>query len=153
LGGYTTTAPPRRAFSIGFLVEFALEERLGKMTLRSFYRTVAVGFISTLGVEFALSVFSAISGYDPLGAFDRWPILIWPLLAALILFLMIGGFVLWLGMIWDCAVTCEMSARSRVLWLILVIPTPYLGALIYYFCVFNRCSLRQAHSESNQAQV
>ena len=114
------------------------------MTLRSFYRAVAVGTLSTLGVEFALSVFSAIIGYDPMSALDRWPSLIWPPVTVLILFLTIGGFVLWLGMIWDCAVASEMSVRSRVLWLILVIPTPNLGALIYYFCVFKHRPLRQA---------
>jgi hypothetical protein len=118
------------------------------MTIRSFYRAVAVGYLSTLGVEFALGVFFAISGYDPTSAVDRWPSLIWLPLMALILFLTIGGFVLWLGMIWDCAVASEMSVRSRVLWLILVIPTPYLGALIYYFCVFNRRTLRQAQAET-----
>jgi Phospholipase_D-nuclease N-terminal len=123
------------------------------MTLRSFYRAVAVGTLSTLGAEFALSVFSAHSGFDPMNAFDRWPGLIWPPVVALILFLTIGGFVLWLGMIWDCAVDSERSALSKVLWLILVIPTPDLGALIYYFCVFNRRPLRQAEAEAKHAQV
>ena len=123
------------------------------MKLRSFYRAVAVGTLSTLGAEFSLSVFSAISGYDPMSAVDRWPSLIWPPVVALILFLTIGGFVLWLGMIWDCAGANKMSVRSRVLWLILVIPTPNLGALIYYFCVYNRRHLRQAQAEAEQAQV
>jgi hypothetical protein len=123
------------------------------MTIRSLYRAVAVGILLTLGVEFALSVFSAYSGYDPMSALDRWPGLIWPPLAALILFLTIGGFVLWLGMIWDCAVASERSVWSKVLWLILVIPTPYLGALIYYFCVFKRQPPRQAQAEAKQAQV
>jgi hypothetical protein len=123
------------------------------MTLRSFYRSVAVGTLSTLGVEFALSVFSAASGYDPMSALDRWPGLIWPPLTALILFLTIGGFVLWLGMMWDCAVASEMSITSKVLWLILVIPTPNLGALIYYFCVFKRQRRRRAQAEATQAPV
>jgi hypothetical protein len=123
------------------------------MTLRSFYRAVAVGTVSTLGAEFALSIFSAYSGYDPMNAIDRWPGLIWPPVVALILFLMIGGFVLWAGMIGDCAVASERSVWIKVLWLILVIPTPYLGALIYYFCVFRRRPLRQAEAETKQAQV
>ena len=120
------------------------------MTLKSFYRAVAVGMVSTLGAEFPLGVFFAISGYDPMSALDRWPSLVWPPLVALILFLTIGGFVLWLGMIGDCAVANKMSVTSRVLWLILVIPTPYLGALIYYFCVFSRRPLRQAQAETTQ---
>lgn len=56
-----------------------------------------------------------------------------PPIVVLILFLTIGGSVLWVGMIWDCAVASERSVRSKVLRLILVIPTPNLGALIYYF--------------------
>lgn len=124
-----------------------------KMTFRSFYRAVAVGTISTLAVEFALSVFSSFSGYDPMSALDRWPTLIWPPAAALILFLTIGGFVLWVGMIGDCAVASGMSIRSRLLWLILVVLTPNLGALIYYFCVYKRRPLPQAQPEARQAEV
>ena len=123
------------------------------MLFRSFYRAVAVGTLSTLGIEFVLSFFSAISGYDPMNALDKWPSLIWPPLAALILFLVIGGFVLWVGMIWDCATANQMSVTSRVLWLILVVLTPYLGALIYYFCVFKRRPLKRSQAEAKQAQV
>jgi hypothetical protein len=121
------------------------------MTLRSFYRAVAIGTVSTLGAELALSIFCAFSGYDLMNAFDRWHRIIWPPLTALILFLIIGGTVLWLGMIRDCAIAREMSVRARVLWLILVVPTPNLGALIYYFCVYERRSLRQAEAISTQA--
>src|SRR5258708_24900555 len=108
------------------------------MTLKFFYRAVAIGTLSTFAVEIALSVFSNTSGCDPMSALDRYPGLIWPPLVALILFLTVGGFVLWIGMICDCAVAKEMSVGSRVLWLMLVVPTPHLGALIYYFCIFKR---------------
>ncbi len=116
------------------------------MTIKSFYRFVAVGTLSTLAAETTLSVFSATSGYDPMSALDRWPGLIWPPLAALILFLTVGGIILWLGMILDCAVANERSVTSKVLWLILVISTPNLGALIYYFCVYRRRPLPQTEA-------
>jgi hypothetical protein len=86
-----------------------------------------------------------------MSALDRWPGLIWPPLAALILFLTIGGFVLWFGMMRDCAIASETSFKSKVLWLILVIPTPNLGALIYHFCVFWCRPLRRAQAEAAQA--
>jgi hypothetical protein len=85
--------------------------------------------------------------------FDRWPTLIWPPLALLILFLTVGGFVLWLGMMWNCVVASEMSVRSRVLWMILIVPTPNLGALIYYYCVFKRQPVQQAQEQARQSQV
>lgn len=123
------------------------------MTLRFLYRAVAAGTLSTLGAEFALSIFSAVSGYDPMSALARWPGLIWPPLAALIRFLTTGGSVLWLGMMRDCAIASEMSFKSKVLWLILVIPTPYLGALIYYFCVFRCRPLRLVLSSSGREAI
>jgi hypothetical protein len=117
-----------------------------KARMRSFYRAVAYGTVWTLGFEFVLSVLMAFGGFDPLSAFDRLPLLVWPPVAALILFLVVGGFVLWIGMIWDCAVAVEVSVWSKVLWLLLVVLTPNLGALVYYFCVFKR---RAQGSEAN----
>ena len=114
------------------------------MTLRSFYRIVVIGTLSTLGLEFALSVLGAVSGYDPMTAFDRWPGFVWPPVCVLILFLVVGGTVLWIGMIYDCATIDKMRVWSRVLWLVLVVLTPNLGALIYYFCVYKNRGLQQS---------
>jgi hypothetical protein len=128
-------------------------KRTIEMTLRSFYRAVAVGTVSTLGVELALSVFSAFMGYDLMNAFDRWSRIIWPPLAALILFLTIGGIVLWLGMISNCASARKMSTKSRTLWLVLIVLTPNLGALIYYFCVFGRRAIGQEQYSAIEMQA
>lgn len=51
-------------------------------------------------------------------------------------FLRIGGIVLWFGMLWDCAFTSKMRVWSKVLWLLLLIATSGIGALVYYFCVY-----------------
>ena len=98
---------------------------------------MALGTVWTLGAELAASILCAFLHYDISNAFDRWPGIIWPFVAALVLFLTIGGIVLWLGMIRDCAIAMKMTV-SKVVWLIFVALTPNLGALIYYFCVFSR---------------
>ncbi len=61
---------------------------------------------------------------------------------ALLPFFLIGAFfgigvtLLWFGMMWDCASTSKMGVWSKVLWMLLLIPTSSIGALIYYFCVY-----------------
>lgn len=104
---------------------------------------MALGTVWTLGAELAVSIFCAFIHYDITNAFERWPGIIWPPVTALILFLTIGGTVFWLGMIWECSGARKLSVRSKVLWLILVVLTPNLGALIYYFCVFSRQPVHQ----------
>ena len=44
---------------------------------------------------------------------------IWPPFGVLILFCVVGGVVLGIGMIWGCATVDKMRVWSRVLWLVL----------------------------------
>jgi len=125
------------------------KSKLKELTFRSIYRAVALGTLGSLGAEFALDLFCLIIHYNPIDAVDRWPGLVWPPVVVLVLFLTIGGIVLWLGMIWDCATAREMSAGSRLLWLLLIGMTPDFGALIYYFCIFSRHPARQISERLN----
>lgn len=50
----------------------------------------------------------------------------------------IGVTVLWLGMMLDCAFASKLPVWSKALWLLLLIPTISIGALIYYFCVYRK---------------
>jgi hypothetical protein len=110
---------------------------------------VALGTLCTLGAEFALDLFCYSIHYDPIDAFEMWPGLVWPPVIVLVLFWTIGGIVLWLGMIRDCATARGISAGSRLLWLLLIVLTPDLGALIYYFCVFCRQQARLISERAN----
>jgi hypothetical protein len=113
------------------------------MTLRSLYRIIVVSILSTLALEFAISVFCAVGRYDPTTPFDRWPGLIWPPVSLLIIILIVGMIVLWIGMLWDCTTIDKMQVWSRVLWLVLLLLTQSFGALIYYFCVYKKRGLQQ----------
>jgi hypothetical protein len=44
----------------------------------------------------------------------------------------------WLGMIWDCLFQSRLSLLAKALWLIFIVPSVYLGMLVYYFVVFER---------------
>lgn len=105
--------------------------------LRTYYRVIAVGSISLLGLLLALNVIFVALRINPFYTMvETWSDL------ALLPFCLIGAFfgigvtVLWFGMIWDCATVSKMPVWSKVLWLILLIPTSSVGALIYYFSVY-----------------
>jgi hypothetical protein len=114
---------------------------------------VVISILSTLAIELALGVFCAVGGYDPMYAVDRWPGIFWPTVAALVMFLTIGGTVLWIGMIWDCASANKMSVWSRVIWLLLLLVLSGLSMLIYYFCVFTKRPLAPPSAEGKQLQA
>lgn len=107
--------------------------------LRAFYRFVAVGTICLLGLLLALNVVFVAFRINPFYTMlETWSSL------ALLPFSLIGAFfgigvtVLWFGMILDCAFISRMRVVSKALWLLLLIPTSGLGALIYYFCVYRK---------------
>jgi Phospholipase_D-nuclease N-terminal len=118
-------------------------------TLRSFYRFVAVGTVSTLGLIAALDVLAIICRYDNTEAIESWPPPILLLPAVICSSLAIGNIVLWLGMIFDCAFTSKMPTRSKVIWLALLIFTSSIGALIYYFCFYKGPSNTEGPCEVN----
>ncbi len=105
--------------------------------LRAFYRVVAVGTISLLGLLLALNVifvaFRTNPFYTMLETWSNLALLPFALIGA---FFGVGMIVLWFGMMWDCAFTRKMRVWSKVLWMLLLIPTSGMGALIYYFCVY-----------------
>ena len=110
--------------------------------LRTFYRVIAVGTVSLLGLLMALNLIFVAFRISPFYTMLET----WSNLALLPLFLIgaffgIGVTVLWFGMMWDCAFTSNMRVWSKILWLLLLIPTSSIGALIYYFCEYrNRLS-------------
>ncbi|MGC2637124.1 MAG: hypothetical protein WA294_08080 [Acidobacteriaceae bacterium] len=71
-------------------------------------------------------------------AIDKWPEVTWTLLGCLVVYLIGGMIVLWIGMIWDCATIGALQTWPRALWLILLILTQVVGALIYYFLIFRK---------------
>lgn len=75
-------------------------------------------------------------GYERLKLLNQLPLVVRLPLGLLGSFSAIGIIALWFGMIWDCAVASGLPIRSRVKWLILLVLTNMLGALIYYFRVF-----------------
>ena len=48
--------------------------------------------------------------------------------------LMIGGLVFWIFMLIDCAKR-PMKDNDKVVWILVLALTSYLGAVIYYFAV------------------
>lgn len=72
--------------------------------------------------------------------FDRmletWPNFALLPIAMIGAFFGIGVTLLWFGMMWACATTSEIPICSKGLWLLLLLPTSGVGALIYYFCEY-----------------
>ena len=119
--------------------------------LRTFYKLVAVGSVSLLGLLAALDVIFVALRINPFYTMlETWSNL------ALLPFVLLGAFfgigvtLLWFGMMLDCAFTSKMPLRSKVLWMILLIPTNGIGALIYYFCIYKNRPAVDSAARSNQ---
>jgi hypothetical protein len=106
------------------------------MPIRAFYRVVAVGTVSLLGLMFAVDVMCVVFRWDAVTMIERLPPMILLPFALLGAFFAIGTIPLWFGMIWDCAITSKIPIWSKVLWMFLLVPLSAIGALIYYFCVY-----------------
>ena len=50
----------------------------------------------------------------------------------------VGIIALWFGMMWNCVVVSQLPRLSKVGWFLLIVFTNMLGALIYYFLVFQK---------------
>jgi hypothetical protein len=119
------------------------------MVLRNFYRIVFIGTLSLLGVMIAFDVLAVLCGLDTFNAVGRWPVAVWILPCLICSFFAIGIAVAWLGMIWDCALTCNLPIWSKGLWLVLLVFTSIIGALVYYFCVYKNRSIKSVLVEAN----
>jgi hypothetical protein len=106
------------------------------MTLRSFYRRVFVGTLYTFAAIVAIDVFAWLSGFDLANAIGTWPPLILAPPMLICAFITIGGMVLWLGMILDCAFAVKLPIWSRAIWIVLMVFTGGFVAFIYYFFVY-----------------
>lgn len=53
---------------------------------------------------------------------------------ALLFLLLVGaGFVFWVWMIVDCATNEPSEGNDKLIWILVIIFTSWIGALIYYF--------------------
>ena len=50
----------------------------------------------------------------------------------------LGIFALWPGMMWHCVVVRKTTVPRKIGWMLLLLLTIPVGALIYYFLVFDR---------------
>jgi len=119
------------------------------MALRTFYRIVFIGTLSLLGIMAAFDVLAVLCGFDTLNAVETWPLAVWILPCLICSFFAIGITVAWLGMIWDCAFTSDLPIWSKGLWLVLLVLTSTIGALIYYFCVYKNRPIQSDLAEAN----
>ena len=105
------------------------------MTLRGFYR------FSATCLTFALfSIFIESIGYRFFGwpAPERLPLAVVFLMGSLGALSAILFIPFWVGMIWHCLLLSGLPLSARALWLVLMVPTLYIGILIYYYAVFCR---------------
>jgi len=50
-----------------------------------------------------------------------------------VLLLILTGFAFWIWMIVDCATNEPSTGNDKVVWIIVIVFTHFVGALIYYF--------------------
>jgi hypothetical protein len=112
------------------------------VTLRSFYRFAVICFLVTLAILVAANIAYVFVGYERMKTLEGLPFLIRLPFGLLGAFSAFGIIALWLGMIWDCAVTSNLPVWSKVKWLLLLVLINWLGALIYYYRIFKDRPLR-----------
>jgi len=109
------------------------------LAIRGYYRVAIICFYASIAALLALGIVGGIVGDDRINSLPfivRLPV---GLLGA---FGAIGILSLWLGMIWDCAITSKLPAWSKVKWLLLLVLINWGGGLIYYYRVFKDRPLR-----------
>jgi len=105
------------------------------MTLGQFYRIAVWSFLVTMALLVVLNLVGAIVGRE---SFQNLPFLIRLPLGTLGAFSAIGIIALWIGMMWNCVATTRLPTLSRIGWGFLLVFTNMLGALIYYYVVYQR---------------
>lgn len=112
------------------------------MKLRLFYRIAISCFIFTVALLVVLNVVQAFIGAEHLEkVMDRLPFILRAPFGVLGAFSAVGILFLWYGMIWDCWFRSKMSKESKIRWTFLLVITNMLGALIYYYRIFNKRDL------------
>lgn len=109
------------------------------MKLRAFYRAAVICFLFTVAVLVVLDLVEVVIGA---GRFESWadglPFLVRIPLGLIGAFSAVGIISVWFGTVWDCWFASKMPHASKLRWTLLLILTNMLGALIYYFRVFER---------------
>lgn len=104
--------------------------------LRRFYKTSILCFYFAMGLLILVSIADAVYGHERLEWLNSLPLSVRVPLGILGAFSAFGIITLWLGMLWDCAFASRLPARSRAKWLAALVLINWLGALIYYYRVF-----------------
>jgi hypothetical protein len=50
-----------------------------------------------------------------------------------VLLIVIGGTIFWIAMIIECATKEPDSGNNKIVWIIILVFTHFIGALLYYF--------------------
>lgn len=104
--------------------------------LRQFYKISIACFYITIGLLILGNIAYAVFGYERMKGLENLPLLIRVPIGFLGAFSAIGIIILWLGMIWDCVSASRLSALSKAKWLVALVLINWLGALIYYYRIF-----------------
>ena len=64
---------------------------------------------------------------------DQFASLLLMLFAFVIVLIAVGGTILWIWMIIDCATQEPSEGSDKLVWLLIILLTHVVGALIYYF--------------------
>jgi hypothetical protein len=110
--------------------------------LRLFYRIASSCFLFTIALLVVLNIVEAVIGAERLAStMGRLPFILRVPFGILGAVSAIGIIFLWYGMIWDCWFTSKMPKESKIRWTLLLVITNMLGALIYYYRIFNKRDL------------
>ncbi|PKM92346.1 MAG: hypothetical protein CVU81_00920 [Euryarchaeota archaeon HGW-Euryarchaeota-1] len=58
------------------------------------------------------------------------------------------GFVLWIVMLIDCIKRDFPKENEKILWILIIALTSYIGAIIYYFLIYRKKSLQKRSSNN-----
>ncbi len=109
------------------------------MTVRLFYRLVVWSFLAFAALAGAMNIVLVIVGNAGIENLNNnMPFIVRLPLGMFGAFLAVGMIALWVGMMWNSLVVSELPVLSKVGWFLLMVITNMLGALIYYFVVFQK---------------
>lgn len=105
--------------------------------LQRFYRASIVCFYLTMGLLILANIGYLIFGQERMKGLEHLPLLIRIPIGLLGAFTATGIITLWLGMIWDAAFNSGLPAQSKAKWIAALLLINWMGALLYYYRVFN----------------